>query len=125
MLDCNPHIVQPSGQHQPRRYLSTISGQSIAKNHARHPRERAKLAAQWVEGLLVIKRPTVRQAANLFGAGEVSIRRETRQTTGTTARRRTPPLIDSAWAAAAPGDRERFARAHLADLWSLIDRLTR
>ena len=99
----------------------TLSGQWVAKR-PRDPHSRAQLGALWILGALTIKKPTAKQASDLFGACEASISKERRSIEANTVA--VSPL-EAAWLAASPAEREAFARAHPADLWDLIDRITR
>jgi hypothetical protein len=121
MLYWEPSTSTPPSQRHPRVTI-TVSGQSIAKGLARNQHSRAHLAALWILGALTIQKPTARQASGLFGACEALIRKARQELETTTVA--VSPLA-AAWHAASPAEREGFARAHLADLWDLIDRLTR
>jgi hypothetical protein len=53
--------------------VRTISGQSIARKKRWDPRERARLAAQWVAGTLNVE-PSVKLAAEVFHVSEQLVR---------------------------------------------------
>jgi hypothetical protein len=44
----------------------TVTGQNLAKQR-RNDREKTVMALRWMQGTLVIEKPTVKQAAALFG----------------------------------------------------------
>jgi hypothetical protein len=123
MLQRSPYTPS-AGQRQPRRHF-TISGQSVAKA-SWDPRGRAYRAASWILGDLTIEKPTLRQAADLFGACEAIIRRERQKIETTTA---PPPAfrarpIDDLWAGMSADDRDQFVRGHLLGVWDAIERVT-
>jgi hypothetical protein len=121
MLERSPSTITPASDQRPRRHI-VLTGQSIAKDHARCPRERAGLAAAWVAGILTIRPPTIPLASSVFGVCQELIREELRQLRETT---EPASLLDPAWAAASPGERDAFVRGHLVELWDRIDRITR
>jgi hypothetical protein len=101
-----------------RRHV-TVTGRSIAKAK-RKPYERADLAARWVLKSLTVV-PTVTLAAQVFGVSQPLINRELRYLKANTVE---VAEIDRVWAVMTAAERDAFVGAHIADIWTRIDRLT-
>jgi hypothetical protein len=72
-------------------------------------------------GALTITRPTAKQAANLVGACEASIREARRKFEATTI---PSSPIETLWAGMSAAERDGFVREHLPEMWTVFDRVT-
>jgi hypothetical protein len=112
-------VVCPPRARTPRRHVR-ISGQSLAKGN-REPCELAHLAANWVLGSLTIDPPTTALAVQVFGVSATLIRKAADDIRSTTVAQ---PAINSVWTEMEYEDRLEFVRTNLAELWTLIERVT-
>ena len=85
------------------------------------PFQLARLAADWCDGRLLL-RPTVELASRIFGnVSRAAIRRE-RQTRA--AGSLPLGLLTYGWRETSEIERELFVRTKLAEIWSIVDRVT-
>jgi hypothetical protein len=95
--------------------VTTVSGQGIAKAR-RTPRERARLAARWLSGAVVIEPPTAALASRVFNVGQSTICRVVAELDLVPTN--SVDLLVHHWHRASPTERARFGlEVGAEDLW--------
>ena len=112
----------PSTATRIRTVIGVFTGEFIAKTNW-DVDKRARMGALYYVGLLQVVEPTIKSVAALFRTSVAKLTLEIRalQARGVTA----PSQIEHAWAVSSMQERQAFVRAHLADVWDLVDHCTR
>jgi hypothetical protein len=114
--------ITPASAVHPRkhRFPILITGQSLTKGK-RGPRQRARLAANWVLGSLLIAPPTVALAARTFDVSQPLVNQEINELKATTVAH---PAVDTMWSAMTDDERDAFVVMHLGELWDRFEHVT-
>jgi hypothetical protein len=109
-------------QDRPPTVNAVIAASNIAKAH-RPIHERARLAALWVCGRLLIERRTAALAALIFGVSAPSVSRALAEFGGATVDM--SMVLDHYWNCASNDERRQFVRSNLIPIWDQVERITR
>lgn len=96
-----------------------LSGRNLSHT-PRGARERAALAAAWINGELTLIKPTVTLAAKVFGVSQVTIDAARKvMPKGTAA-----PMVGAIWDSMFEIDRDQFIAERADEIMASLDRLT-
>ena len=125
-----PIPVRPRKSVRPHILLSgrNLSHTPVARGRGQHSRppgsggarERAALAAAWINGELTLIKPTVTLAAKVFGVSQVTIDAARKvMPKGTAA-----PMVGAIWDSMFGIDRDQFIAERADEIMASLDRLT-
>lgn len=111
-----PAPLRPRKQARPHL---VITGRNLAHT-PRGARERAMLAAAWINGELTLIKPTTTLAVKVFGVSQVTIDAALKaRPRGTAA-----PAVGAIWETMFGADRDRFIGEHADEILASLDRIT-